>query len=287
MSVAVDRDQAFLDGDAPDRRRGRGAARRRRRPRGALPAETIDALREAARAVGVRARRARRRRRLVRGDRRAPASSSAAAAAPARWSSRCTRSRSRRSCATSTTRRGSRTTCATLAGEQRLIASVTSEVGTGGDMGRSIAAVTAGRATARCTLREAGADGQLRRPRRRPPHDAAPRARRRARRPGPRADAAATRSTLEQTGTWDPLGMRGTCSPGFVVRAEFAPEQVLADAVPDGVRRVDGAGLAHPLVAPLARHRHRRLRPRARLRARGGQAQARRAAAGGACASRT
>ena len=39
-------------------------------------------------------------------------------------------------------RRGSRTTCASYAREQRLIASVTSEVGTGGDMGRSIAAVT-------------------------------------------------------------------------------------------------------------------------------------------------
>ena len=32
---------------------------------------------------------------------------------------------------------------------------------------------------------------------------------------------------LEQTGDWDPLGMRGTCSPGFVVRATFAPHQVL------------------------------------------------------------
>ena len=32
---------------------------------------------------------------------------------------------------------------------------------------------------------------------------------------------------LEQTGTWDPFGMRGTCSPGFVVRASFAAEQIL------------------------------------------------------------
>jgi acyl-CoA dehydrogenase len=32
---------------------------------------------------------------------------------------------------------------------------------------------------------------------------------------------------LEQTGTWDPLGMRGTCSPGYVVRAEFPGEQIL------------------------------------------------------------
>jgi acyl-CoA dehydrogenase len=32
---------------------------------------------------------------------------------------------------------------------------------------------------------------------------------------------------LEPTGSWDPLGMRGTCSPGYVVRCEFLPEQVL------------------------------------------------------------
>jgi acyl-CoA dehydrogenase len=39
-------------------------------------------------------------------------------------------------------------------------------------------------------------------------------------------------ATLEQTGTWDPLGMRGTCSPGYVVRAEFMPEQVLPTPFP-------------------------------------------------------
>ena len=33
---------------------------------------------------------------------------------------------------------------------------------------------------------------------------------------------------LEPQGTWDPLGMRGTCSPGYVASAEFAVEQVLA-----------------------------------------------------------
>jgi acyl-CoA dehydrogenase len=37
---------------------------------------------------------------------------------------------------------------------------------------------------------------------------------------------------LEQTGTWDPLGMRGTCSPGYVVRGTIAPEQVLATPFP-------------------------------------------------------
>ena len=33
--------------------------------------------------------------------------------------------------------------------------------------------------------------------------------------------------TLEQIGTWDPMGMRGTCSPGYIVRATFPTEQVL------------------------------------------------------------
>jgi acyl-CoA dehydrogenase len=32
---------------------------------------------------------------------------------------------------------------------------------------------------------------------------------------------------LEQTGTWDVLGMRGTCSPGYVVRGAVAADQVL------------------------------------------------------------
>ena len=37
----------------------------------------------------------------------------------------------------------------------------------------------------------------------------------------------AGQAELEPAGTWDTLGMRGTCSPGFTVRARFAPEQVL------------------------------------------------------------
>ncbi len=38
----------------------------------------------------------------------------------------------------------------------------------------------------------------------------------------------AAETELEPQGTWDTIGMRGTCSPGFVVRARFAPGQVLA-----------------------------------------------------------
>jgi len=117
-----------------------------------------------------------------------------------------------------------------LVAQQRLIASVTSEVGTGGDMGRSIAAVTPA-ADGTVTFEKqaptvsygAFADDLLTTLRR-----------------GPEADggdqvAVLTRADqvqLEQTGTWDPLGMRGTCSPGYVVRATFAPEQVLAAPFP-------------------------------------------------------
>jgi len=39
-------------------------------------------------------------------------------------------------------------------------------------------------------------------------------------------------TTLEPMGAWDPLGMRGTCSPGFTVRATLRPEQVLETPFP-------------------------------------------------------
>jgi acyl-CoA dehydrogenase len=115
-----------------------------------------------------------------------------------------------------------------LAAGQRLIASVTSEVGTGGDMSRSVAALTpldgdGARATfekqAPTVSYGAHADDLLVTLRAHP--DAGP---------GEQVAvlARATDTTLEQTGTWDPLGMRGTCSPGYVVRAEVGSEQVLA-----------------------------------------------------------
>jgi acyl-CoA dehydrogenase len=117
-----------------------------------------------------------------------------------------------------------------LAADQRLIASVTSEVGTGGDMGRSVAAVTPGPDGA-CTFEKkaptcsygAYADDIFTTLRRSPDAE------------GGDQVVVLTHSdqmTLEQTGTWDPLGMRGTCSPGYVVRAQFAPEQVLPTPVP-------------------------------------------------------
>jgi acyl-CoA dehydrogenase len=113
-----------------------------------------------------------------------------------------------------------------VASDQRLIASVTSEVGTGGDMGRSVAALTPGgdgtasfEKQAPTVSYGAYADDLLTTLRASP--DAGP---------GDQV-AALTRNdqhTLEQKGTWDPLGMRGTCSPGYVVRATLSPDQVLA-----------------------------------------------------------
>jgi len=114
--------------------------------------------------------------------------------------------------------------------EQRLVASVTSEVGTGGDMGRSVAAVDAA-SDGTCRFEKQAptvsygehADDLLTTLRRAPDAE-----------PGDQV-LALTRSeqtTLEPAGTWDPLGMRGTCSPGFVVQAEFMPEQILPTPFP-------------------------------------------------------
>lgn len=110
--------------------------------------------------------------------------------------------------------------------EQRLIASITSEVGTGGDMGRSIAAVSAPDAAGRATFEKQAptvsygphADAFLTTVRRAPDAE-----------PGDQVAVLTRRDQmeLEPQGTWDPLGMRGTCSPGFVAMAEFAVEQIL------------------------------------------------------------
>jgi acyl-CoA dehydrogenase len=113
-----------------------------------------------------------------------------------------------------------------LAGEQRLIASVTSEIGTGGDMARSIAAVTPSEAGGfhfekkAPTVSYGGyADDFLTTVRRSPAAEQNDQV---------MVLHAATQTELEPAGVWDTLGMRGTCSPGFVVRAQFGPERVLA-----------------------------------------------------------
>lgn len=112
-----------------------------------------------------------------------------------------------------------------VAVEQLLLGSVTSEVGTGGDMSRSIAAVTP-LDNGFCRFDKAAptvsygeqADALLVSLRRRGDAD-----------PGDQVLVLVTRDQthLERTGTWDPLGMRGTCSPGFSVRAEFPEEQIV------------------------------------------------------------
>jgi acyl-CoA dehydrogenase len=113
----------------------------------------------------------------------------------------------------------------TVAREQRLIASVTSEVGTGGDMGRSIAAVTPAEDGSLVFEKQAPtvsygayADDLFVTLRREP-----------AAEPSDQVVVLARKEqlALEQTGTWDPLGMRGTCSPGYLVRGELLPAHVL------------------------------------------------------------
>jgi acyl-CoA dehydrogenase len=114
--------------------------------------------------------------------------------------------------------------------EQRLIASVTSEVGTGGDMGRSVAALTANEDGSRSFDKQAPtvsygahADDLFVTLRRAPDAE-----------PSEQIVVLARNEqlALEPSGTWDPLGMRGTCSPGYVVRATIRPEQTLATPFP-------------------------------------------------------
>jgi len=112
--------------------------------------------------------------------------------------------------------------------EQRLIASATSEVGVGGDMRKSIAAVTP-IANAADNLVQfekkastisygAYADDLLT-----------------TLRCSPAADSGDQVLVLthfadmdaKPSGAWDTLGMRGTCSPGFVVRATCLTDQIL------------------------------------------------------------
>jgi acyl-CoA dehydrogenase len=112
-----------------------------------------------------------------------------------------------------------------LSEEQRLIASVTSEIGTGGDMGRSIAGIAQDERGRLRFLKHAptvsyGAHADdlfttVRRSENAEETDQVLVLHR------------ADETRLEATGAWDTIGMRGTCSPGFDVHASFAPEQVL------------------------------------------------------------
>jgi acyl-CoA dehydrogenase len=113
-----------------------------------------------------------------------------------------------------------------VASEQRLIASVTSEVGVGGDMGRSIAAVTPGD-DGTCSLTKQAptvsygtyADDLLITARRSPDAEGGDQVLVLTRR---------DQHELALSGTWDPMGMRGTCSPGGTLTATFGADQVMA-----------------------------------------------------------
>ena len=111
-----------------------------------------------------------------------------------------------------------------LTREQWLIGSVTSEVGTGGDMGTSISSVEPAEDGSCRLVKQAPtvsygeyADDFLTTTRRAPEAEG-----------GDQVAVMHLRSqtTMEKKGTWDPLGMRGTCSPGFVVTASFPREQI-------------------------------------------------------------
>jgi acyl-CoA dehydrogenase len=113
-----------------------------------------------------------------------------------------------------------------IAAEQLLVASITSEVGTGGDMGKSVAAVSApGEDGAASFEKQAPtvsygpvADAFLTTVRRAPDAE-----------PGDQVLVLSRRTQMEMEpqGTWDPMGMRGTCSPGFIAKAGFGVEQIL------------------------------------------------------------
>ena len=113
-----------------------------------------------------------------------------------------------------------------VATDQPLIASITSEVGTGGDTGKSVAAVSEPDGEGRVRFEKQAptvsygdhADAYLTTARRAPDAE-----------PGDQVAVLTRREQMEMEpqGTWDPLGMRGTCSPGFVAKATFDQAQIL------------------------------------------------------------
>jgi len=111
-----------------------------------------------------------------------------------------------------------------LAKEQRLIGSATSETGVGGDLRSSIAAVentsTGVRFEKKASTISYGAhsDDILTSLRRAPEADKGDQV---------MVLTPVSEMEMEPMGEWDPLGMRGTCSPGFIIRANCLREQVM------------------------------------------------------------
>ena len=112
-----------------------------------------------------------------------------------------------------------------LVEQQRLIASVTSEAGVGGSTRTSVAPIER-RPDGQCQLEKNGtvvsygeaADDLLITVRRAPDAPASDQALVLVRR---------NECTLEKTATWDTMGMRGTCSLGYIVKAVFPEAQVV------------------------------------------------------------
>lgn len=111
-----------------------------------------------------------------------------------------------------------------LVAEQRLIASVTSEVGPSGDLRQSVAAVEPSEAGVKLTKRAttisygAHADDLLISARRAPDAKSNDQV---------LLLAMKGQYRLEDVGTWDTLGMRGTCSPGATVHVETPAWQIV------------------------------------------------------------
>ncbi|MGM9487008.1 acyl-CoA dehydrogenase family protein [Ideonella sp. YS5] len=112
-----------------------------------------------------------------------------------------------------------------LVRDQRLIASVTSEAGVGGSVRTSICPVET-QPDGSCLVRKEGtvvsygdaADDLLITVRRHVESVAGDQAMVLARKP---------QCEMQQAGTWDAMGMRGTCSPGYTITARFGPEQIV------------------------------------------------------------
>jgi acyl-CoA dehydrogenase len=111
-----------------------------------------------------------------------------------------------------------------LVAEQRLIASVTTEAGVGGSTRTSISPIE--REGSICRLRKDGsvvsygddADDLLTTVRRAPDAVASDQALVLTRK---------SQTKMEKVSNWDAFGMRGTCSPGYIVSATFGEEQIV------------------------------------------------------------
>ena len=117
-----------------------------------------------------------------------------------------------------------------LVRDQRLIASVTSEAGVGGSVRTSICNIERDGDT--CSVRKDGtvvsygeaADDLLMTVRRTSEAVASDQA---------LVLVTKAQCDLSPTASWDTMGMRGTCSPGYIINARFKPDQIVPDPFAD------------------------------------------------------